>query len=544
MRGDAVVAEILKREGVEYLFCFPYNPLIDAAAAVGIRPIMTRTERTLVNMADGYSRVTNGRRLGVATVQAGPGAENAFAGVAQAYSDSVPLLFLPGHTGRHRKDVHPEFDGVANYRGVTKWAATVNDVARVPEMFRRAFSLLRTGRGGPVLLEVPFDVCAEEFPESTLDYAPPARVRSAGDPADVEAVAKALCAAELPVLHVGQGVLYAEATDELVALAEALGSPVVTTLAGKSAFPEDHALAAGYAGHTGTGPAYSYLREADLVFGVGASLTKALLATVIPPGKVMVQATNDPVDLHKDYPLDHAILGDVKLVLAQLVEAVHGLGGGKASADERGSQAVARRKEWLSQWMPKLTSEEVPINPYRVVWDLNQSVDRRHTIVTHDSGSPRDELAPFYETPVPRGYLGWGKSTQLGYSLGLIMGAKLACPDKLCVNVMGDGAFGMAGLDLETAARAKIGVVTIVLNNSALGNYEKLMPIATERYGLKYLSGDYARIAEGLGAFSQQVREPKEIIPALERAQEATATGRPALLEIITREEPAFSKAE
>jgi acetolactate synthase-1/2/3 large subunit len=529
--------------GVEYLFCFPHNPLIDAAAAAGIRPIMTRTERTLVNMADGYSRATNGRRLGVATVQSGPGAENAFAGIAQAYSDSVPLLFLPGHAGRHRKDVHPDFDAVVNYRSVTKWAASVGDTARIPEMFRRAFSLLRTGRRSPVLLEMPFDVCAEEYPEAEIAYTPPAGVRSMADPADVEAAARALCRAKLPVLHVGQGVLYAEATAELVELADALGAPVVTTLAGKSAFPEDHPLSAGYAGHTGTGPAYRYLREADLVFGVGASLTKALLATVIPPGKVMVQATNDAIDLNKDYPLDHAILGDMKLVLPQLVEAVRSLGGGTMPSDQRGAQVTARRNEWLAGWMPKLTSDELPINPYRVVWDLARTVDRRNTIMTHDSGNPRDQLAPFYETPVPRGYLGWGKSTQLGYSLGLIMGAKLACPNKLCVNVMGDAAVGMSGMDLETAARANIGILTVVLNNSALGNYEKLMPVATERYGLKYLTGDYAQVAEGLGVYSEQVRDPGEIIPAIERAREVTATGRPALLEIITREEPRFSVA-
>lgn len=544
MRGDAVVAEILKREGVEYLFCFPHNPLIDAAAAAGIRPILTRTERTLVNMADGFSRATNGRRLGVATVQSGPGAENAFAGIAQAYSDSVPLLFLPGHTGRHRKDVHPDFDAVTNYRGVTKWAASVNHAKRIPEMLRRAFSLLRTGRGSPVLLEMPFDVCAEEFPDAEIAYEPPVAVRSMGDPADVEAAARALCNAKLPVLHVGQGVLYAEATAELVELAEALGSPVMTTLTGKSAFPENHPLAAGYAGHTGTRPAYDYLREADLVFGVGASLTKALLAAEIPPGKVMVQATNDPADLNKDYPLDHAILGDAKFVLAQLVDAVRKLGGGAMSADERGTEVRSRRDAWLAEWMPKLTSDEVPINPYRVVWDLARTVDRQGTIVTHDSGNPRDQLAPFYETLVPRGYLGWGKSTQLGYSLGLAMGAKLACPEKLCVNVMGDAAIGMAGMDLETAVRAKIGILTIVLNNSALGNYEKLMPVATERYGLKYLTGDYARVAEGLGAHSEQVREPAEIVPAIERAREVTATGRPALVEMITREEPAFSTGE
>lgn len=541
MQGVAAVAEILKREGVEFLFCFPHNPLIDAVSAVGIRPIMTRTERTLVNMADGYSRVTNGRRVGVCAVQAGPGSENAFAGVAQAYSDSVPLLFLPGQVARERMEVPPSFNAVACYRPVTRWAATINTADRVPAMLRRAFALLRSGRGGPVLLEMPGDVATEELASPEISYRPPERVRPGADPDAIEAAARALCDAELPVLHVGQGVLYAEASEELVALAEALAAPVITTLAGKSAMPENHPLAAGYAGYTGTAPAYHYLREADLVFAVGASLSRSLLTATVPPGKVMVQATIDEVDLNKDYPIDHAIQGDAKLVLGQMLEAVRRLGGGRHRTEERGAQVGRLREAWLVEWMPKLTSDEVPINPYRVVWDLMHTVDRPRAIVTHDSGNPRDQLAPFYEVLQPRGYLGWGKSTQLGYSLGMTMGAKLAAPEKLCVNVMGDAAFGMAGLDLETAARAGIGIVTIVLNNSALGNYEKNMPVASERYGLKYLSGDYAKIADGLGAYSEQVREPGQIVPALKRAIEVAGGDQPAVLEMITREDPDFS---
>jgi acetolactate synthase I/II/III large subunit len=168
-------------------------------------------------------------------------------------------------------------------------------------------------------------------------------------------------------------------------------------------------------------------------------------------------------------------------------------------------------------------------------------VDRTNTVVTHDSGNPRDQLVPFYEAIAPGGYIGWGKSTQLGYGLGLIMGAKLAAPAKLCVNVMGDGAFGMAGMDFETAARERIPILTILLNNSALGGYEKLMPVATERYRLKYLSGEYAKVAQALGGYGERVERPADIIPAIERAQEQIAAGKPALLEVITREEGAFS---
>src|SRR4051812_3593991 len=155
MKASAAVANILKAEGTEFLFCFPVNALIDECARLDIRPIVARTERTLVNMADGYSRASNGRRLGVATVQHGPGAENAFAGIAQAFADGSPLLFLPGGNARGRGDTAPNFDAAGNYRGVTKWSAQVNSAERIPVLLRRAFTLLRSGRRAPVALEVP-----------------------------------------------------------------------------------------------------------------------------------------------------------------------------------------------------------------------------------------------------------------------------------------------------------------------------------------------------------------------------------------------------
>mgnify|MGYP001400607743 CR=1 FL=1 len=165
MNGDMLIAKILKAEGVEWLSCFPAQTLIDQAARVGIRPILSRQERVGVNMADGFSRVKNGNTAGVFTMQYGPGAENAFGGVAQAFADSVPILILPGGQPRHRMGVHPNFESHTNYAGVTKWATNINQVGRIPELMAMAFSQLRHGRGGPVLLEIPTDVALEEFPD-------------------------------------------------------------------------------------------------------------------------------------------------------------------------------------------------------------------------------------------------------------------------------------------------------------------------------------------------------------------------------------------
>ena len=206
MDGDTVIARILKLEGVEWMSGFPANSLIDVAAREGIRPIICRQERAGVNMADGFSRINKGDRIGVFCMQKGPGAENAFGGVAQAYADSVPVLIIPGGHARSRLGVHPGFDAVDHYQGITKWSANVNMVERIPEMLRRAFTQMRHGRHGPVLLEIPGDVAGAEYPADVIDYSPAKERKSGADPDDVRDLVKALIAASRPVINAGQAV--------------------------------------------------------------------------------------------------------------------------------------------------------------------------------------------------------------------------------------------------------------------------------------------------------------------------------------------------
>jgi thiamine pyrophosphate-dependent acetolactate synthase large subunit-like protein len=319
----------------------------------------------------------------------------------------------------------------------------------------------------------------------------------------------------------------------------------MTTQAGKSAFPEDHALALGTRSGSTTGPVAHFLAEADLVFGIGCSFTRIHYGAALFDDKILVQCTNDDQDFNKDYDIDHVVLGDAKLVLSQLVEEVRRLIAPQQRVEnpEAARETKEVKSRWLAEWMPRLTSDEIPINPYRVIWDLMHAVDQRNTIVTHDSGSPRDQTIPFYEAVSPRGFLAWGKSTQLGFSLGLAIGAKLAAPEKLAVNIMGDYAFGSVGMDLDTAVRERIPILTIVLNNSAMGIYSpERFPTANDIYGTKFLSGNYAQIAEALGCYSERVERPTEIVPAIQRAQEAIAAGQPALLEMVTKEERTFSQ--
>lgn len=539
MTAKAAIARILKLEGVGLLSCFPESPLIDACAAEGIRPVIARSERVVVNIADGFSRVASEGKIGVCTMQHDAGIENAYAGVAQAYADSVPVLVLPGAGELRRQHVPPFFDAVTSLRSVTKWAAQINAADRVPELMRRAFTALRTGRPGPVLLELPSDVADEELSEEVFEYAPVPRRRTGPDPADVRRAVDLLLAAERPVILAGAGVHAAEAEGELCALAELLRVPVMTSMNGKGSIPENHALALGMAGLSATAMVDHFLRRADTLFAVGSSLTRWWMAAPVPDGCRVIQSTIDERDLGKDYAIEHAVLGDAKLVLAEIAaEAKRRLEEGRGSEwDDPSGEIAAVKRTWLDEWRPLLESDEVPLNPYRVIRELIGALDRERAIVTHESGYPRDALAPFFESLTPRGYVGWGHSTQLGYSLGLAMGMKLARPESDVVNVMGDAGFGMVGTDLETASRCKIGILTIVLKNSVMAGYEAYLPIAAERYGAKSLGGDYAAVARGLGAYAERVEGPGEIRPAIARALETTKSGRPALLEMITREE-------
>ena len=236
MNGAAIVAEILKREGTEFLSCYPRNPLIETCAELDIRTILCRQERVGVGIADGYSRVRRGRRNGVFAAQAGPGIENAFPGVAQAFTENVPVLIIPAGLPLERQYLHPVFRAADVYRPVTKWSALAHSVQELPALMRRAYHALRSGKGGPVMVEIPNEVFEAEY-KGELDYTPMPAPRIAPDPEAIRQAVRMLLAAQNPVLWAGQGVLYAEASDRLVALAELVPAPVVTTNPGKSAIP-------------------------------------------------------------------------------------------------------------------------------------------------------------------------------------------------------------------------------------------------------------------------------------------------------------------
>lgn len=544
MNGYDLIAHCLKAEGVAWMPCFPANPLIEAAARVGIRPLVFRQERGGINAADGYSRQTRGAPVGVFASQSGPGVENSFGGIAQAWGEAVPLVFLPGGSGVGSYDVQPNFSASRNYASVTKLALSIDRIDRTASQIRRAFHTARQGRPGPVLVEMHGDVLGQEAPAGVAERYQPSKVmRSAPARGDVKDAVAALLKAKRPVIWAGQGILYADACAELRAFAELVQIPVITTMQGKSAFPDDHPLALGSANRTAPKAVFKWLGVADAVLAIGSGLTRTGFGLPIPDGKFLIHSTASAEDINKDYAADIGLVGDAKLALAAMIdEAQAEVGEDGRAEDARIVEAIAATKaEWLAEWAPLLDSDETPINPYRVIREIDRHIDHAETVLTHDAGNPRDQIMPFYRASAPHGYIGWGKTTHLGYGIPLAVGAKMAAPEKFCMNFMGDLAFGHTGMELETAVRAEIPITTVVINNLTMGGYDEKMPVAMKRYGVGNQSGDYAGVAQALGAKAIHVDEAADIGPALEAAKRANAEGEVAMIEIRTRQETRFS---
>lgn len=536
MNGIEYIAKILKAEGVEALTCFPTNPLIEEAAKEGIRTISFRHERGAVMAADGFSRVSDRQRFGVVVLQAQAGAENAMGGLAQAYADNIPILVLPGGISLSQMGVRPNFPAVHKYQGWVKQVEAIYAQDQIGNVMRRAFHALRSGSPGPIVVELTDDVCKQEVPDKGQNYNAPRAALQMPSPSDIKDAVKALLAAKKPVIRAGGGVLLSGATAELQALAELTGIPVFCSMPGKSAFDERHPLSLGSGSRATTLAAHQWQRDCDVLLALGASLTRTFYAYPVHPGKCIIQNSINPEDINKDEAVDIGLVGDTRLTILALIEEfrTQGMKPDPTKLSEVQSQIQAVRQEWLKAWTPLLTSEEEPLNYYRVIHEINQTLDHENSIVTHDAGAPRDCMMPFYTATTPHSYIGWGKTTHLGFGIPLMIGAKLAQPDKFCLNLMGDGAFGMSGLDLETAVRAELPITTVLLNNGAMATYAGTNTLATaqERYGVTYMNGDYAKIAEGMGAVGIRVARAAEMAPALKEAQRLNQSGTTVLIDV------------
>ncbi len=535
------IAHILQTEGVEFVSTFPTNGVNNALGPEGVRLLMMRDDRYAIAVAYAYSRLNNGNKIGVATVMGGvnsAGLQVAYAGLAQAFEDGSPMLVLTdGVPTGSTQNAH--FDPIEALRHVTKWAARIDTPAATPQFMRRAFTLLRSGRPGPVLLAIPRNM--GEYDEDAHPYVPVKGWRSAPDPLDVTAAADILRNARKPLIFAGEGVLYADASQELLEFAELAQAPVLTTLKGKGAFPEQHPLSIGVRG----GPASTFLDECDVLFAVGSSLSPGRFSHAVPnpAEKQVVQCVVDEWDLNKMLPTDHAVIGDAKFTLAALCEELRSGGGGDRDP-ALAARIESEKAEFDAEYGEHLASADQPINPYRVYAGLQEVLDPENSFVTHESGNTRDQLSTAYRTTIPRGFLGWGNVSTLGFSFGAVVAAKLAFPDRQCIAVSGDAGVGYMLGNLEAAVRNELGITVIHISNGGFGGYGPgFWGGGHDPYTHEVLDSDtidMSKAVANLGYHSERIDDPADVESALRRALERNAEGQPAYLEFICSQFPVY----
>jgi acetolactate synthase-1/2/3 large subunit len=533
------VARILKAEGVNWISCYPTSHINNALGEEGVPIYMMGEERFGVAVADAFSRVTCGKRIGVCTAMASlnaAGIQMAYGAIAQAWEDSSPLLVLAEGLGTGASR-HTHFDIAEALRPVTKLVLKIDRANLVPDYMRRAFTQLRSGRPGPVLVLVPNDL--GEYDEAQYPYTPVKGWRSAPDPDDVKNAVKALLAAKDPMLYVGEGVYYADATEELRQFAELAQMPVLTTLKAKGTFPENHPLSIGVRGSH----AAHFLTKCDLVFSIGSSLFPNRFSHSIPEAekKTIVQCTVDTLDINRSYETKHAVIGDAKLTLQALIAELSIVGVGKKNGAVV-EEIRAAKKTFQEKFQPLMESNEKPMNPYRVIGDLMKVLDPKKSFVTADSGNTRDQTSTVYEAQIPRGHLGWGNVSTLGFSFAGAFAAKLAYPDRQCVNITGDaGVCYMMG-SFEAAARYGVGITTLHINNGGYSGYGPgFWGKGHDPYTCTVSTHEQAcmaSMARAVGYHAEDVSEPAAVIPALKRAFDENAKGRPAFLEFLCSHHP------
>jgi thiamine pyrophosphate-dependent acetolactate synthase large subunit-like protein len=537
------IARILKQEGVDWVSTFPVCRVNNALGKEGVPMLMMRDDRYAVAVADAYSRITAGNRIGVCTFQGGvnaAGMQYAYAGMAQAFEDGSPVLCITdgvpsGSSG------NSQFDVATSMKTVSKWFGYIDRPERVPEFMRRAFTMLRSGRPGPVILAVPDP--SGTYDETADPYVVVKGWKAAPDPGDVTSAVDLLLKAQNPLIYAGEGVIYANASEDLKQLAEAVNAPVITTLKAKGAFPENHPLFVGVRGDHVS----NYLARCDLLLAVGTSLSPGRFSHAIPnaASKTIIHCNVDELHVNKVYPTAQAVIGDARYTLRALSREISG----RSSEVKRNAEAVvlevrSERDAGLAKYREAMASEDKPINPYRVYGDLMKVLDPHDSFITHESGNTRDQLSTVYETLIPRGFLGWGNVSTLGFSLAAAIAARKAFPQRPSIAVTGEAGLGYMLGNLEVTLRNKLGITVVHISNGGFAGYGPGFwgpghdPFTHSVLG--YDEVDMSRVIGELGLHSERVREPSDIVPALRRALTANESGQPSYIEFICSQYPVY----
>ena len=533
------LVKLLREEGTEWVCTFPTNVFVNACGEEGMPLMMVRTERFAVAVADAYSRASNGRKIGVSAVMGGlnaAGTEMAYGALAQAYEDSSPLLCLTDGVPNEAA-ARERFNIEDGFRSVTKWSGYINQGRRVPEFVRRAYTQLRSGRPSPVMLQLPRGL--EDYDPAEHPYIPVKGWKPSGDPHDVKVAVEAILHANSPMIFAGQGVFFGDACAELKQLAEMTGIPVLTTLMGKSCFPEDHPLSLGVRDV----PAERWLKGSDLVFAIGTSLGTTTFGHEVPTmGKTIIQCTIDEQDLNRASRVDYAIVGDARLVLRQMIAEAERHGAKPRPGVE--AEVAAAKEEKMNKYRPLMESNETPINPYRVYAEIIKTIDPMNSVVTHESGNTRDQLTTVYDAVTEHGFMAWGNVSTLGFGLGVAMGAKLAYPDRQVISVTGDAGVSYQMGDYEALIRHGMGITTIHINNGGFSGYGPgFWGSGHTPYACEVTKQDVyktAQMADALGMHSIRVENPDDIGPALKDALKENTKARPAFIEVLCSRHPVY----
>ena len=537
------IARILKQEGVEWVSTFPVCKVNNALGREGIPLVMMRDDRYAVALADAFSRITAGAKNGVVTFQGGvnaAGLQVAYAGMAQAFEDGSPVLCITD--GISTSDTgNSQFDVTSSLKSVSKWYGHLDKPERLPEFMRRAFTMLRTGPPGPVVIAIP--EADAQYDETAGPYIPVKGWKSAPDPADVAAAVALLLKAENPLIYAGEGVIYAGASAELKSFAELVNAPVITTLKAMGVFPGDHPLFVGVRGDQ----VNHYLGKSDLVLAIGSSLSPGRFSHGIPNAvdKTIIHCNVDELHINKVYPTAQALIGDARFTLQALTAEVSAQTAGKGRpAGNVASEVKSARDSGMAKYREAMASNDKPINPYRVYAGLKEALDPLNSFITHESGNTRDQLSSVYDTVVPRGFLGWGNVSSLGFSLAATIAAKLAFPQKQCVAVTGEAGLGYMMGNLEVPLRQKMGITVAHVSNGGFAGYgpgfwgDGHDPFTHKV--MDYNEVDMSRVIGELGYHTERVTEPSEVILAFKRAFSANESGQPAYIEFICSQFPIY----
>jgi acetolactate synthase-1/2/3 large subunit len=550
--GRAVV-EVFKAEGVKFIFGMPGGHTIGIYDALWgeqeIAHVLVRHEQHAASMAAGYAQLTG--EPGVCCVTAGPGATNLITSIAEAFVGALPIVIVAGRGAARNahRGASQEIDQVRIFGPITKWAVRVDRPDLIVESLRQAFNIARSGKPGPVLIDIPQDVLAADV--DFLDYRPVGKpVQGRGNLALIKAASTALLEAKRPLMVSGGGAIAADATLEVTRLAETLAIPVITTLAGRGILPDDHNLAAGGLGHHRQELTKSLLTNADVVIGIGTRFEQQETnwkPDYLPPvDATYIQIDVDPVEIGKSVVAKIGIVGDAKLVLQDLLKELErsDIGGraGDGQARERIADLQRGREELEAKIDVMAASESQPLHPIQVLREIRKAFPRNATVAI-DVGVLAQAMGgafPYFKIYEPRTTIVPSSFYGMGFAASAFPVARLVYPDRPAVCLVGDGSFQLVMNILPVAAELKLGLTWCILNDRALGS---IRDIQTQAFEKRYIATefnidvDFAKLAQASGCYGERVTEPYEIESALRRAQNANEAGLPAVLDFIVATE-------